>query len=83
VHDLDYMHARFSSRLVGRFLLVDPATPPDVTMRRPQMWNRYTYTIGNPLTWIDPTGEVICLANLTEEQRRKLLERLEAFTGSK
>lgn len=46
------------------------------------MWNRYTYATGNPLKWVDPTGETISLADLTEEQRTKLLGDLNSFTGN-
>ncbi len=51
--DLDYMHARFCSPVTGRFLSVDSA-PGDE--RLPQSWNRYAYTLGNPLRFIDPDG---------------------------
>ncbi len=80
--DVDYMHARFRSPLTGRFLSVDPATPLEMTMLKPQMWNRYAYATGNPLKWVDPTGETISLADLTEEQRTKLLADLNSFTGN-
>jgi RHS repeat-associated protein len=54
--DLDYMHARFRSPMTGRFLSVDPSTKgwnPKV----PQTWNRYSYSRGNPLVYVDPDGE--------------------------
>jgi RHS repeat-associated protein len=53
--DLDYMHARYCSPLAGRFLSVDPKR-----MGKPvagQSWNRYAYTEGNPLKFVDPDGE--------------------------
>lgn len=51
--DLDYMHARFSSPLTGRFTSVDPlGGKPEV----PQSWNRYAYALGNPLKYVDPSG---------------------------
>lgn len=37
--DLDYMHARFCSPLLGRFLGPDRASG---TGKRPQSWNKYT-----------------------------------------
>ncbi len=53
--DLDYMHARFYSPLLGRFLSADRHfglwTP-----RIPQGWNRYTYALDAPLVITDPTG---------------------------
>jgi RHS repeat-associated protein len=38
---------------IGRFLQPDPLVfdPPD-----PQSFNRYTYALDNPLSWVDPTG---------------------------
>jgi RHS repeat-associated protein len=51
--DLDYMHARFFNPQVGRFTSVDLV---DGNRHEPQSWNRYSYTLGNPLKLIDPTG---------------------------
>ena len=51
--DLDYMHARYCKPLLGRFLSPDIAPgKPGV----PQSWNRYVYTEGNPLKYVDPNG---------------------------
>ncbi|MCZ7651661.1 MAG: RHS repeat-associated core domain-containing protein [Thermoanaerobaculia bacterium] len=54
--DLDYLHARFSSPLTGRFLSVDPIPGHP---RRPQSWNQYAYVQGNPLNFTDPSGLVL------------------------
>lgn len=51
--DLDYMHARHTSPLTGRFLSFDPIGG---NARRPQSWNRYAYVLGNPLKYTDPYG---------------------------
>jgi RHS repeat-associated protein len=51
--DLDYMHARYYSPWVGRFLSVDRVLGE---LRSPQSWNRYAYVTGNPLSWVDPDG---------------------------
>jgi RHS repeat-associated protein len=59
--DLDYMHARHCSPLIGRFLSVDPQTPKGV-MGRPQRWNRYAYVTANPLRYVDPDGKDLELA---------------------
>ncbi|MDQ1348280.1 MAG: hypothetical protein QG573_1654, partial [Acidobacteriota bacterium] len=56
--DLDYMHARFHSPLTGRFLSTDPVLAVKRAMKRPQAWNRYAYVMGNPLKYVDPTGEL-------------------------
>ena len=52
--DLDYMHARYYSPTIGRFLTVDPAKG---TQKEPQSWNRYAYVGSNPLAFVDPNGE--------------------------
>lgn len=51
--DLDYMHARHYSPLIGRFLSTDrkrgyPSAP--------QSWNRYSYAYDSPTNLIDPDG---------------------------
>ena len=51
--DLDYMHARHYSPVVGRFLSVDRAKG---SAERPQSWNRYGYAFGNPSRYVDPNG---------------------------
>jgi RHS repeat-associated protein len=51
----DYMHARYYSPTLGRFLSVDPA-PDSVSLMLPQTWNRYSYVLNNPLNNIDPDG---------------------------
>lgn len=51
--DIDYMHARFYSPLLGRFLSADPILG---RLRAPQSWNRYSYVQNNPVLLTDPTG---------------------------
>jgi RHS repeat-associated protein len=52
---LDYMHARYYSPGVGRFLSVDPGR--DWDPRKPQSWNMYAYVRNNPINTMDPTGK--------------------------
>lgn len=54
--DLDYMHARYSSANLGRFLTADPQLG---TIGDPQSWNRYAYVRNNPMNFTDPTGEYV------------------------
>jgi RHS repeat-associated protein len=54
---LDYFGARYLSSAMGRFASVDPSME-SVVLRNPQSWNRYAYTINNPLRYIDPNGEL-------------------------
>jgi RHS repeat-associated protein len=53
-HNLDYMHARYYSAGLGRFLSTDPGR--DWNPRAPQSWNLYGYVRNSPLTFIDPSG---------------------------
>jgi len=52
---LDYFGARCYGSNMGRFQTPDPllnsGRPDD-----PQTWNRYSYTLNNPLKFTDPTG---------------------------
>ncbi|MCP4603649.1 MAG: hypothetical protein GY847_24555 [Proteobacteria bacterium] len=54
--DLDYMHARYYSPLTARFLSTDPRIYYQ-PLKSPQRWNRYVYSIGNPLKFKDRDGE--------------------------
>lgn len=52
--DLDYMHARYYTPELGRFLSVDPVRRDSGS--HPQIWNRYAYGRDNPLSFVDPDG---------------------------
>jgi hypothetical protein len=47
------MHQRYHSPHLGRFLSADPLGG---LLTSPQSWNRYSYTVGNPLKYTDPEG---------------------------
>jgi len=53
---LDYMHARYCSPTLGRFFSTDsnPGSPT-----KPQSWNRYLYSRGNPINLLDPNGRTV------------------------
>jgi len=50
---LVYMHARYYSSFTGRFISPDTVVPQ---AGNPQAWNRYSYTVNNPLKYTDPSG---------------------------
>ncbi len=66
--ELDYMHARHCSPVVGRFVSVDPARSAE--SRAPQSWNRYSYGLNSPLKYTDPDGRVLKIAKDSKTQRR-------------
>jgi RHS repeat-associated protein len=55
---LDYMHARYYTPTVGRFLSIDP-TWASADLAVPQSWDRYTYVRSNPLRYTDPDGRIV------------------------
>jgi RHS repeat-associated protein len=50
---LDYAQARSFQVRTGRFSAPDPVY---AGLFDPQTWNRYSYALNNPLTFIDPSG---------------------------
>ncbi|MCP3994319.1 MAG: RHS repeat-associated core domain-containing protein, partial [bacterium] len=76
--DLDYMHARYYSPYLGRFLSVDPVRSKRPTA--PQSWNKYSYVRGNPLKYKDPNGEDLRISydfsesSLSEAQQAKIAQ---------
>jgi RHS repeat-associated protein len=52
---LDYFGARYMSSAQGRFTSPDPLLNSGRPWQ-PQSWNRYSYTLNNPLKFTDPTG---------------------------
>lgn len=52
-----YYQARYYLPGVGRFISADTIVPNPAN---PQSFNRYTYVLGNPLKFIDPSGHRTC-----------------------
>ena len=50
---LIYMNARFYVPGIGRFASADTIVPDPAS---PQQYNRYSYTLNNPLNLVDPSG---------------------------
>jgi RHS repeat-associated protein len=53
---LDYFGARYYASTQGRFTSVDPGLIKLKHLLNPQKWNRYSYTLNNPLRFFDPDG---------------------------
>ena len=54
----------------GRFTSPDPLLSSGIE-EDPQSWNRYSYTLNNPLALIDPSGLYVFDSSVSEEQRKK------------
>src|SRR3989339_891388 len=56
---LMYYGARYYDPVIGRFTSVDPAifTINKQLLYNPQYWNAYSYTVNNPLKYVDPNGK--------------------------
>jgi RHS repeat-associated protein len=59
---LNYMHARYQSPYLGRFLTVDPVESGMPS--KPQSWHKYAYALNNPLKFTDPDGACAALPSL-------------------
>jgi len=68
---LDYMHARYYSSYYGRFLSVDPNSDSRNSYT-PQSLNLYAYALDSPISFMDPTGEVVVLVGTADRQAREL-----------
>jgi RHS repeat-associated protein len=83
---LDYFLARYYSSAQGRFTSPDPK-PRSAHRVNPQSWSRYTYTLNNPLKYIDPDGMDVILAEGMSQANRiyvvKNLARMYATPAGK
>ena len=53
---LYFYNARWYDSKLGRFIQADTIIPEP---GNPMAWDRYAYTINNPVNYIDPTGPVV------------------------
>ncbi len=83
VNGFDYMHARYYSANIGRFLSIDPMLNMKRVLRQPQGWNRYAYVTNNPINAIDPDGQDVWIANWNPGNEALLLTQMEQKTGLK
>ncbi len=79
--DLTYMLARYYSQGYGRFLSPDPGY--DYDQLDPMSWNLYSYVRGNPINFDDPSGMVVNVSGLNEDEQQKLISDLQKITGYK
>jgi RHS repeat-associated protein len=70
---LDFFGARYYGSTQGRFISPDPLLSSG-HLENPQTWNRYPYTLNNPLALVDPTGLFSFGSNLSDEERKKITD---------
>jgi RHS repeat-associated protein len=81
---LDYFGARNYGSTIGRFTSADPLLTSG-RPSNPQTWNRYSYTLGNPLKYVDPLGLFEWDAslrddpNLSDKERKRRGQFRDAF----
>lgn len=82
---LDYAQARYYGSGTGRFASPDPLLSSG-RAGIPQAWNRYSYTLNNPLIHTDPSGlyewENSVGGNLSNAELQDLDKRLGKIVGS-
>ena len=59
----DY-RARMYDPKIGRFISPDSVVPDE---KNPQSLNRYAYTLGNPVKFMDPDGHDVCDVNMRKK----------------
>lgn len=67
---LDFAEARYYASTQGRFTSSDPLLSSGDT-DDPQTWNRYAYSLNNPLKFIDPLGLYVFDKSVSGEERKK------------
>ena len=68
---LHYYGARYYDSSIGRFISVDPVSG---NIFNPQRLNRYSYTLNNPLKYVDPSGAQFVFASEGAEVELSILK---------
>ncbi|MCG7495412.1 FG-GAP-like repeat-containing protein [Vibrio sp. Of7-15] len=61
---LGYFHHRYLDHRFAQFITPDPVFAMDARFTDPQQWSPYAYARGNPVMYVDPTGEYIGIAQV-------------------
>lgn len=78
---LDYMQARYYASVMSRFTSPDPLLNSG-RPANPASWNRYSYSLNNPLRFIDPSGLYEYEASATDTQKKRFEAQLKAAKKS-
>ena len=65
---LDYRYARFYDSDLGRFLSIDPMAADYAS------WSGYNYVVGNPIAFVDPTGNSAWIPELNSNGDIRLIK---------
>lgn len=79
--NLDFAQARHFASKLGRFMQTDPFGASGV-VTTPQTWNRYSYTLNDPINFKDPTGLFILQKKEASQPVRNIII-FYAFRGDK
>jgi RHS repeat-associated protein len=75
-----YVGARYYASQTGRFTTVDPQLDLEANLVDPQRWNRYAYSLNNPLKFTDPDGRSPKLAILALKVGHALYKGYDVYT---
>jgi RHS repeat-associated protein len=78
---LDFFGARYYGSLQARFTSPDPLLSSG-HLEDPQTWNRYSYTLNNPLCFVDPTGLFTINSKLSHEQQEQIIAAYDALKAA-
>jgi len=62
---LDNFGARYNSSQYGRFMSPDQSMAFSIRQINPQRWNQSAYSLNNPLSYSDPTGNDAIAVNFS------------------
>ena len=72
---LDFAEARMYSNRLGRFTTTDPILNSGRPII-PKTWNRFNYSLNNPLKFVDPSGLYEYAANATDKEKKRFEKQL-------
>ena len=75
---LDFAQARYFAAVQARFTSADPFLGSGQAPN-PQTWNRYSYSLNNPLRYVDPSG-LLTVGVMTEEEQEQERQQSQSQT---
>jgi RHS repeat-associated protein len=78
---LDYFGARYYASAQGRFSSTDPLLSSG-QLEDPQTWNRYSYTLNNPLRYVDPTGLFTIGSGVSHDEEEQIIAAYDALVAA-